>query len=133
MGTTHPALESLAFTGATLAVFVLFVDDEPMFDLTDLNLTHVVAFGACAVVAMLDGFVGAGAGSGSPVDGEAAASAATFWLWAEAYARVVVVGFCLHCLTPLEADLAELGSAFGELSDWATNRLGPALVLGSLA
>lgn len=55
----------------------------------------------------------------------------TFWWHTETYARLIVIIFCLHCLTPLEIELMELTEVFYSASNWAVTYFIPTLLWGT--
>jgi hypothetical protein len=53
----------------------------------------------------------------------------SFWFSLENYARLIVIGFCFHCLSPLELELLELVEVYSALQQWCTVSLLPITLL----
>jgi len=53
----------------------------------------------------------------------------SFWFALENYCRVVVIGFCFHCLTPLELELIELVEVYQTMLTWYSAELFPLFIV----
>lgn len=102
-----PFTEGVFFFMLTvLAVFLVF-DEEPLFDFTDLNITHVILFTFCLTFIWAEHALRTRFGQYTYKD-QVSLYGALGWLnLMNNYFRLLLAVFSLHALVPLEADLIE--------------------------
>jgi hypothetical protein len=106
----------------------LFFDEEPMLDPTDWNIVHIVLFTVCTLSVVWDNVIRARYGQFVYKDQVLLFSTFSFWFALENYSRFIVMGFCFHCLTPLELELVELVEVYQSLLIWYTADILPLLL-----
>jgi hypothetical protein len=108
-------------------------DEEPVLDLTDLNVLHVWVFAMSLAIILFEPTLRARSGQLVYKDVVTLAAVLTFWLHLENYCRLIIVVCALHNLMPYEVDLLEQSEVFLLYSTWlATDLLPGFLTLGVL-
>lgn len=99
--------EGVSFFLLTILSIFLFFDEEPLFDFTDLNITHVLLFTFCLTFIWAEHVLRSRFGQFTYKD-QVAFYGALGWLnLMNNYFRLLFAIFSLHALVPLEADLIE--------------------------
>jgi len=114
------SLRDILFFGVLFVFFcIIFVDEDPIFDLTDLNQFHVLAFIGSLLSVLIDNLVKRKAGSFADGDSQVTLYAIfdfNAMLW---YFFAIWVGFYVHTLPPMFGDVVEervVWTAFFELT-----------------
>ena len=93
---------------ALVTVSFCSFDEEPILDMSDLNLLHVWVLTFALLITYFDLVLRARVGQYLSKDVVLVGAAFTFVWGLENYVRVLLLVFCLHNLLPLEIDLFEL-------------------------
>lgn len=106
----------------------LFLDEEPVLELSDLNLLHVAALALCAFLTYFDLSLRSRWGQYVFKDGVVSTAALVFAWGLENYLRLLLLVFCLHNLMPFEADLLESLAVYQAWGAWlCIDLVGPLL------
>lgn len=124
--------EGFVFTVLAFVVMFCFFDEEPLFDATDWNGIHVILLVLSIMVVIWENVSRARFGQFVYKDQVLTFATFSFWFFLENYFRVIVILFCFHTLTPLEADLIELVEVYQSLTRWLSVTILPAFLLMSL-
>lgn len=106
-----------AFVGLA-SVYFLFFDEEPLFDFSDWNLTHVFLLLLCSLLAYSETSLRARYGQTSETDDFVTLAAITSWVRLVNYTRLILIFFGFHYLVPLEAELVEMVEVHLLCSSW---------------
>lgn len=110
----------------------LFFDEEPLFDITDLNVVHVFLIIICFFSVVWENMLKSKYGQYLLKDQSLLFAFSSYWFVLENYIYLVVIVFCFHCLVPLEAELFELVEIYSCVFMWYSNFVFPYLVVVSL-
>ena len=110
----------------------LFFDEEPFLDPTDWNIIHVIFLFMAILIVTWENISRSKYGQFVFKDLVLLHATFSFWFGLETYARLVVIVFCFHCLSPLELELVELVEIYQTLVTWYTLQVIPALLIISL-
>lgn len=100
-----------------------FFDEEPFLDPTDWNITHVLLLLISIIIVINENVVRSRFGQFVFKDQTLLFATFSFWFSLENWARLIVVFFCFHCLSPLEFELIELVDVFTNLQVFYTSRI----------
>lgn len=112
-----------------ILVIFFFFDEEPFLDPTDWNIVHVILFLFSILIVIWENIVKSKFGQYVFKDLVLLNATFSFWFGLETYARLVVIVFCFHCLTPLELELIELVEVHQTLVVWYTFQVMPSLLI----
>jgi hypothetical protein len=115
-----------------ILVIFFFFDEEPFLDPTDWNVVHVILLLFSVLIVAWDNIIRSKLGQYVFKDLVLLNATFSFWFGLETYARLVVIVFCFHCLTPLELELVELIEVHQTLVIWYTLQIIPSLLVISL-
>jgi hypothetical protein len=100
-----------------LSVFIFF-DEEPLFDFTDWNIIHIFFIVISLISIINENMIKSRYGQYVFKDKILLFSAFSYWFFLQNYMYIVVIGFCFHCLTPLEIEIFELVEVFSSMINW---------------
>lgn len=115
----------IIFLGSCVVGVFITTDEEPFIDFTDWNIVHVIIFLFCVKVIVWDSLLRSKYGQWIYKDQVLILSTFNFWYQIENYCRIIIIGFCIHCLTPLESELVDLVDVFQNILVWYTSDILP--------
>ena len=111
-----------------LSIFFFF-DEEPFFDLTDWNIIHIFFFITCIIIIIYENLFKSKYGQFLFKDQLLLFSTFSYFFFFQNYIFLIIIFFCMHCLTPLEIELFELIDYYNSLFSWCSYSLFPCLIL----
>ena len=118
-----------------ISIFIsifLFFDEEPLFDLTDFNISQIVIIIFCLWSIVWENNLRAKYGQFLNKDRSLLFSFCSYWFVLENYVYATVIIFCFHSLSPLESELFESVEVSSALLVWFSHSFLPFLFVSIL-